>query len=84
MKDLEKAKELSQHYSGESDYKETVGYDCAIAMAEWKKQQMIDKACEWMEKNISEYEDIYYDIGGYAFPEFYIENFIKDFKKAME
>lgn len=36
----EKANELSQYYSEESDYKKTVGYDCAIKMADWLLQNI--------------------------------------------
>lgn len=54
-----------------------------IKMAEWKEQQMIDKACEWLEENVFDYEYIYYDVGGFVSPEFRIEEFINDFKKAM-
>ena len=51
---------------------------------EYKKNKLIEKACEWLEQNICEYEDIYYDVGGFVSPEFHIEEFMKDFKKAME
>ena len=39
MKNEEKAKELANYYASETDYKETVAYDAAHAMAEWKDEQ---------------------------------------------
>lgn len=55
-----------------------------IAGAKWAEKMIVDRACEWIEENIGEYADIYYDRGGYVSPEFHTEEFIKDFKKAME
>ena len=72
----EKAKELADCYAGE--------YDAALAMAQWKdeqleaeKQALIDKACEWWEDE-------------FTFPEmtqddmFCKERVIENFKQAME
>lgn len=56
----------------------------SIAGAKWAEKMIVDRACEWIEENFGEYEDIYFDIGGYAIPEFRIEEFISDFKEAME
>lgn len=55
-----------------------------IAGAKWADKTMIEKACEWIEENVSDYEDIYYEVGGYVSPEFLIKKFIEEFKKAME
>lgn len=55
-----------------------------IAGAKWMEKQMIEKACKWLEENIGEYEDIYYDVGVFVSPDFRIEEFINDFKKAMK
>lgn len=54
MTNEEKAKELAIKYCKEIDPygKEVYNIGCEIAcceMAEWKEQQMIDKACEWLE-----------------------------------
>lgn len=83
MKTEEKARELASELIGE-DQNQKPMIDVIMRMANWKEQQMIDKACEWIEENIVDYEDIYYDVGGFVSPEFHIEEFIKDFKKAME
>lgn len=50
-----------------------------IKMAEWKEQQIIKKACEWLENNVDGYMII--DEGGDGFMHF---SLINDFKKAME
>ncbi len=34
MKNEEKAKELADYYTGETDYKECAAYDAALAMAQ--------------------------------------------------
>lgn len=50
-----------------------------IKMAKWKEQQIIEKACEWLENNVDGYMVI--DEGGDGFMHF---SLINDFKKAME
>lgn len=45
----------------------------ALAMAEWKDEQMIEKACEWLEENLW---------AGLSNPK-QRPQFINDFKKAM-
>ena len=48
-----------------------------IGGAEWQKQQMIDKVCEWINLHIGELSDIYTRSA--------IRNeFLEDFRKAME
>lgn len=70
----ERAREIS-----ESFYKPETGYDneelymSAMAMAEWKDKQMIEKACEWL-------EPVFKDLAGYNCG----GDLIKDFRKAME
>lgn len=84
MTNEEKAKELANYYSGESDYKESVGYDCAIEMAEWKdqqfqeaKKQLIEKTYEWVKENIHDY----YVTCGF---EEWFDAMFEDFREAME
>lgn len=86
MTDREKANDLAQYYSEESDYKRTVGYDCAIAMADWKdeqhteeKQQWIEKSCEWLEKHVEDFMPPTNSLHDYNTGEL-----IHFFKKAME
>lgn len=50
-----------------------------IKMAEWKEQQMIEKAYEWLKDNIDGYMVI--DEGGDGYMHF---SLINDFRKAME
>ena len=68
MTNEKKAEELADYYAGETDYKKEAAYSAAIAMAEWKEQQMIEKACEWLLR------------GGYFVNS---TETIEDFKKAM-
>jgi hypothetical protein len=73
MTDLEKAIELARKH--EELYVVRNHEECCVAacqeMAEWKEQQMIDKACEWLIENYPTFD------GG----ELYI--FIKNFQQAM-
>lgn len=49
----------------------------ALQMAEWKEQQMIDKAVEWLEKNVDNYKEFkqnWIDI----------ETLVGDFKQSMK
>lgn len=78
MTNEEKAKELAEESrisTGESCEEEC--YDCAMLMAEWKEQQLIDKACEWLRNNIDDY---------YITNEFesYFDDMLADFKQAMK
>ena len=49
----------------------------AFEMAEWKDEQMIEKACEWLKDNIHDY----YTVN--EFEEWFDGMFV-DFKKAMK
>lgn len=83
MTNEEKATELGIKYQtpchgvGDCEFE---ARQAALEMAEWKEEQMIDKACEWLKENIHKYKE--YDESG-----FYHEKskfLFKDFKKAME
>ena len=90
MTTKEKANEISEHYATSHYFpndEELAAYDAAMQMAEWKERQMIDKTCEWLEKNITNYikweynefhQCVEYD-GSYD-----IEKMISDFRKSME
>lgn len=73
----EKAKELGKKYSkpcrgiGDCEFEAT---QAALEMAQWKEQQMIDKATEWIRNHIPDYYGY-----GKIFPEI-----IEDFRKDME
>ncbi len=52
MTDFEKAKEISQDcYMPDTGFNREDLYDSAMEMAQWKEKKMIEKACEWLEKN---------------------------------
>lgn len=55
--------------------------DAALEMAEWKKRQIIKKACEWLKENIHDYYTT--GDGGDEF-EGWFDDMFEDFKKAME
>ena len=62
-------------------------YSACQEMAEWKERQMINKTCEWLRKNIMNYQNWEYN-------EFHqcveyddsvdIKKMISDFRKAMK
>ena len=57
----------------------------AIEMAEWKEQQMMKKACEWLNDMACYYAHCEYNGDTYEKEVVYdTEKLIKDFKKAME
>ena len=77
----EKAKELAISATKYVDDKGEEVYNvfCEAAcmqMHEWDKQLFIEKACEWLKKNM-----IGLDMGKYPM---YSPNFINDFRKVME
>ena len=55
-------------------------YSVARMVAEKMKQQMINKAIEWLENNLS--QEVSIISGGYVHINF--ENSIKEFRKALE
>lgn len=54
--------------------------ECAMLMAEWMKNYMIEKAAKWLDDNQQVYRE--YDESGFYHEE--SQHLIKDFKKAME
>lgn len=79
----EKAHSLGQEYfPDESNIWARANYeaqwvaDACIKMVEWEHKTMIEKACEWLEEN-------YYNVYQGTWQEIK-EQFINDFKKAME
>lgn len=57
---------------------ECLAYSSAMEAIEMKEKQLIDKACEWL-KDI-----MYFDEYGLTHKKSTMEDFINDFKKAME
>ncbi len=55
MTDKEKAKELASLLVGEDQNQEPL-VKILMEMAQWKKQQMIDKACKWLKDHLWEYD----------------------------
>ena len=85
MANEEKAKEIAELHeiiyianAGEHGSSYLECYSSAMQMAEWKEQQMIEKACEWLERNADKY------VASYGFPTYQTGLLIMDFKKAME
>lgn len=74
--DLEKSIELARKHEGLYGIRNREA--CCVAacqeMADWKQQQMIDKAAEWLRMTMD-----FFNNG-----EFNIEKFVKDFKKEMK
>jgi len=57
----------------------------ALETAEWKEQQMIEKACEWLEDMACYYA--HWEYNGDTYEKeivFDTQKFIEDFQKAME
>lgn len=73
----EKAREIASKYERwNQEYDESYGaYNGAIEMAEWKEQQMINKACSWLLLNAS--------VFGY-FKKMKLQNMVEEFAKAMK
>ena len=64
----EKAKEFYHKYRELNLAPESAAFNAALEMAEWKEQQMIEKAVEFLSKRVFSYDGC----------------FIEDFKKAMK
>lgn len=88
MTDLEKATELGIKYQtqcheiGDCEFE---ARQSALEMAEWKEQQMIDKAREWLTDMACIYA--YWEYNGDTYEKEVVydtEQLIKDFIKAME
>ena len=97
MTNEEKANEIA-HYHCSSELNLLQAYNSALDMAEWKdeqfaeeKQQLIEKACEWLDKNASGYAQIISNtsqstsiFGSVRYCGFATDKLIEDIKKAME
>lgn len=59
---------------------------CFEEGARWADKTILDKASEWLKKNISNYQNLEYNEFQQCFEYdgYDIEKMIKDFKKAME
>lgn len=55
-------------YVGEGNFKDG---------AQWQKQKLIDKACEWLKEHLWEYDQ-------YSCIRIDVDEMVKDFKQAME
>lgn len=75
MTNEEKAQEIASKYErwNQEDDESYGAYNGAIEMAEWVEKQVIEKACEWLTDHFEAYSVL-----------FTTEQFIEDFKKAME
>ena len=67
-------KEIDGDYICNDEYDFTIGFECG---AKWENKVMLDKACKWIQCNVSEFVD------GYSF-NIHIHNLIKKFREAME
>ena len=74
----EKAKEITKDYAPVIEILDakTVLYDAVMEMAEWKEQQMIEKALNWIHDNLCYYDEDGFDADG--------NGILGDLKKAME
>lgn len=70
----EKAKEISQQWWGCGKQQQITAYAAAIEAMEWKEQQLIDKAAEWLRMTME-----FFNNG-----EFNTEKFVNDFKQEMK
>ena len=68
MTNEEKANEICKKHFFDSNH-----YDCCMEMAEWKEQQMIDKACEYILNHFT-YDYLLLDV----------ETYIRFFKREMQ
>ena len=63
-----------RHYNGSSTDKRYYFEDIARHFAQWQKEQVIEKACEWLQKHMNDYLVHGRDI----------DFMYNDFRKAME
>ena len=88
MTNEEKAKEMFPFYEDMDDVEivqTTFKRAGAIEMAEWKEQQMIDKACEWLQDMACYYA--YWEHNGDTYEKEVVydtEKLINDFRNAMK
>ena len=82
MSNEEKAKEISLklfengHFTHNAISQRKEIEKSLIEMAEWKEQQMIEKALNWIHDNLCYYDEDGFDADG--------NGILGDFKKAME
>ena len=55
MTNEQKAKEFYHKYRELNLASESAAFNAALEMAEWKEQQMIEKAVKWFENNFRDY-----------------------------
>lgn len=77
-KAMEIAEEIGKHFSGCYTSDQDC-YDSAMQMHEWTKQQMIEKACVWLNYELT--SSAKYSIAEY---QWLFDKCLDDFKKAME
>jgi hypothetical protein len=70
-------RELAAYNNDRESSKENQQY--FIEGAEWADSTMIEKACDWLDKNLTDYEGN--TMGNIPFG--YINDIVRDFKKAM-
>ena len=71
-----KAKELYHKYRESNLAPESAAFNAALEMAEWKEQQMLEKAKNWFETRFPEILDKHNPIS--------IDGIFEDFAKAMK
>lgn len=82
MKTEEKARELASELIGEDKNQKPL-IDVIMRMANWKEQQMIEKAVEWVKENYADFcrEINYRDHLNECFD---VQNFTKELRKGMK
>ena len=79
--DNQKAQEISDsYYMPDTGFNREDLYDAGMEMAQWKEEQMIEKACEWLKDNANDYLD-WYD---WESCRVNIDELLYDFRKAMK
>lgn len=62
VKNIDKVEAVkrAKGYYGEDTLETRIAYSSFLDGCEWKEQQMIEKACEWLKDNINDYL-VWYD-----------------------
>ena len=88
MTNEEKAKEIGQKFYFDTMNSNEAAYKGALQMAQWKEQQMIERAVRWMEDNINNYiVNDQYELPNGSMSRDWLKvksEFFTDFKKSME
>ena len=80
IEEIRKEAKLKRHdIANEVDYKSSAAYDGFVMGAKWADKTMIEKACEWIKENFECYVGA--DVSPYYI---YEDDFVEDFRKAME